>query len=257
MTTTAVARLGALGRAELTLLRRNRTALFTALLMPFTVMFLTKQTSAEADLGSAGLNTTSLAMTSGIGWVLLFTVYFNVVTAYVARREELVLKRLRTGEPRDLEILVGTALPSAALALLQFAALVVAGTALLDMTAPRRPDLLLAGVVLGLVLMTALAAASTAFTKSVEMAQITTMPLLLISMMGSGLFFPVELLPGPAERVCRVLPMTPVIDLVRGGWLGGSSADVSTTLPALGIALVWTALAVFAVRRWFRWEPRH
>ncbi|MGH3324906.1 MAG: ABC transporter permease, partial [Streptomyces sp.] len=28
------------------------------------------------------------------------------------------------------------------------------------------------------------------------------------------------------------------------------------TARALGVAVLWTVLAVFAVRRWFRWEPR-
>ncbi|MEU3465182.1 ABC transporter permease [Streptomyces sp. NPDC006733] len=247
-------RLLALGRAELTLLWRNRTALYTALLLPVAMVWATRSVIPTADLEEAGLTRNAQTMSGGIGVVLLFVVYYNLVTAYVARREELVLKRLRTGEVSDLEILAGTALPAAAVALAQCAVLVAAGAVLLDLPAPQRPELLVAGVLAGVLLLAALAAASTVFTRSVEVAQLTTLPLFMISIIGSGLFVPVELLPDRVADLCRLLPVTAVTDLVRFGWLGGAGAG--EVLRTLGLAVAWTALAVFAVRRWFRWEPR-
>ncbi|MDJ0345000.1 ABC transporter permease [Streptomyces sp. H10-C2] len=247
-------RMLALGRAEATLLWRNRTALYTALLLPVSMVWVLRSAVAKNDLAKSGMSANAVSMSGGIGIVLLFVVYYNLVTAYVARREELVLKRLRTGEPTDLEILAGTALPAAAVALVQCVALVVAGAVMLDLSAPRRPELLVAGVLLGIVLLTALAAASTVFTRSVEVAQLTTMPLLMVSLIGSGLFVPLALLPDRVADVCRFLPVTPITDLVRFGWLGGAGAG--QVLCALGLAVAWTVLAVFAVGRWFRWEPR-
>ncbi|MFC5034354.1 ABC transporter permease [Streptomyces sp. SID13666] len=247
-------RLVALGRAELTLLWRNRTAMYTALLLPVGMVWATRSVVPTHDLREAGLTRNAQTMSGGIGVILLLVVYYNLVTAYVARREELVLKRLRTGEPSDLEILAGTALPAAAVALAQCTALIATGALLLDLPAPRRPELLVAGVLLGVLLLAALAAVSTVFTRSVEVAQLTTLPLFMVSLIGSGLFVPVELLPGWAHDLCRLLPVTPVTDLVRFGWLGGAGAG--EILRTLGLAVAWTALAVFAVRRWFRWEPR-
>ena len=55
-------------------------------------------------------------------------------------------------------------------------------------------------------------------------------------------------------RARKKLPVTPVTDLVRFGWLGGAGAG--EVLRTLALAVAWTALSVFAVRRWFRWEPR-
>lgn len=75
----------------------------------------------------------------------------------------------------DREILVGTALPAAGLALAQCVLLVVAGVAFLRLGVPERPELLVSGVVLGMVLLTALAAVTSAVTRTVESAQITTM----------------------------------------------------------------------------------
>ena len=203
----------------------------------------------------AGLAVTEVAVTSAPVTVLLFVVYANLVAAYVARREELVLKRLRSGEAGDVEILAGTAVPSAVLALLQTTLLVAAGTALPGLSPPQRPDLLVAGLLLGTVLLAALAAATAAVTRSVDGAQVTALPLLMVTFVTSGAFVPLELLPDAMAAVCRLLPVTPVVELVRAGWLGGATA--AETLRALVLTAVWTALSVGAVRRWFRWEPRH
>jgi ABC-2 type transport system permease protein len=252
----AARRVAALGRAELTLLRRNRTALATAFLLPLTMVAAWSPTLARSAPGAARASAGQPAMSGGIGFVLLFVVYYNLVTAYVARREERVLKRLRTGEPTDPEILAGTALPAVAVALLQCAALVAAGVLLLRLPLPHRPDLLIAGTALGIVLLVALAAGSTVFTRSVELAQLTTTPLLLVSAVGSGLVVPLASMPQPLGELCRWLPMTAVMELVRAGWFGGAGAAPEEVLRSLSTGLVWTLSAVFAVQRWFRWEPR-
>jgi ABC-2 type transport system permease protein len=255
-TTTPAGRVGALGRAELTLLWRNRTAMATALFLPFGMVLGLRPAFAQLTPRDTGLGTGALTMTAGIGFVLVFVVYYNLVTAYVARREELVLKRLRTGEATDLEILTGTALPALAVALAQCAVLVASGALLPGLAPPKRPELLLAGVLLGCVLMAALAAVSTVFTPSVELAQLTTVPLILVATTGSGLVLPLGVMPKLVGEGCRLLPMTPVMDLVRAAWAGGSAAAPGAVLRSIGLALVWTVLAGWAARRWFRWEPR-
>ncbi|WP_443081147.1 ABC transporter permease [Streptomyces sp. PmtA] len=252
--TTAAGRLGALGRAELTLLVRNRTALFVALLMPVAMVGALRGTLGGMDLAGAGLSIEEALVTGGVGMVLILVVYLNPTSAFVARREELVLKRLRTGEVSDTEILAGTALPAAALALAQSVLVVVAGVAILGADGPRRPELLAAGLLLGTVVMTALAAATSAITRTVESAQITTLPLFMVSAGGSGLFIPLDVLPDRVASVCELLPMTGVMRLVEAGVSGG--ADAGQLTGAALNALAWTLISVFAVRRWFRWEPR-
>ncbi|MFC5801401.1 ABC transporter permease [Streptomyces formicae] len=247
-------RLAALGRAELTLLVRNRTALVVALLLPVAMVASMRSSLGRVDLGAAGMTLDGALLSGAIGMVLLLVVYLNLTSAFVARREELVLKRLRTGEVSDAEILAGTALPAAALALAQSVLVVVAGAVFLDAGGPRRPELLVAGVLLGIVLMTVLAAATAALTRTTESAQITTMPLFLVCALGSGLFVPVDLLPDRIAWVCERLPMTGVMELVRAGLLGG--ADGAEAARAALRALIWIACSLVAVRRWFRWEPR-
>ncbi|MBP5862744.1 ABC transporter permease [Streptomyces scabiei] len=253
-TTTLKGRMTALARAELTLLGRSRATLFTALFVPLLMPLSVRTATDQMDLGEAGLDVGTVMLTAAVGFSLLFAVYTALTSIFVVRREELVLKRLRTGELRDPEILVGAALPAAGIALAQCVVVAIGCTVLLDMKAPAAPHLAVLGVLLGVVLCVALAAVTASFSRTAESAQVTSLPLLFVSLLGSGITVPLEVLPDRLASFLELLPLTPVITLVRGGWTGDLSAY--DALGAVATALAWTVIAVFAVRRWFRWEPR-
>ncbi|MFB7247916.1 hypothetical protein CW362_30870 [Streptomyces populi] len=252
--TTAAGRTRALARAELTLLGRTRATLAAAVFVPLIMPFSLRSAVTSMRLEGTGLTVGSVLLPSSIGFALLFAVYGSLVSVYAARREELVLKRLRTGELRDVEILAGAALPSVAIGLAQCLILTVAYQVTLGVGMPERPGLVLLGLLSAFVTWPALAAVTASFSKSVEGAQVAAAPLTLVSLVGSGTFVPLELLPDGAAPFCELLPLTPVITLIRGGWSGHLSAH--DTAGALATAVAWTVIAVFAVRRWFRWEPR-
>ncbi|MGW2645076.1 ABC transporter permease [Streptomyces sp. NPDC001393] len=247
-------RLRALGRAELALLGRNRGVVFTALAVPLLLPFSVRPAIDQLDLKKQGLTLGTTLLTAAIGFSFLFAVYTSLVNTYVARREELVLKRLRTGELSDAEILTGTALPVLGIGLAQALVLCAGCAVLLHTGAPRAPYLILPGLVAGYLVSAGLAALTASFTRTVESGQVTALPLVFVSMIGSGIMFPTEVMPRQLASACELLPLSPAIRLVRGGWTGQLS--VHDTLGALATALAWTILAVFAVRRWFRWEPR-
>ncbi|MBL1083397.1 ABC transporter permease [Streptomyces actinomycinicus] len=252
--TPAVRRLRALARAELTLLGRNRGVVLTALMVPLSVPFSVRPALDGLDLEKHGVSVGAAMLTAAIGFSFLFAVYTALVNTYVARREELVLKRLRTGEISDTGILTGTALPALTLGLAQALVLCAGCAVLLHAGAPRAPYLTLLGLLAGLVLSAALAALTASFTPTVESGQVTALPLVLVSMTGSGIMFPTEAMPERLASVCELLPLSPAVRLVRAGWTGQLSAYEA--LGAAATALAWTVVAVFAVRRWFRWEPR-
>ncbi|MEU0759442.1 ABC transporter permease [Streptomyces microflavus] len=247
-------RLTALARAELILLVRNRSAIFVALVLPIVMIFSIRASLQQIDLAGTGLSIAGAALTGGIGIVLVQVVYMTLVTGYVTRREELVLKRLRTGEVTDREILAANALPAVALALVQVVLLVAAGAVAFDLSAPKRPELFLAGLLVGLVMMSGLAAATSAVTRTVQTSQLTTLPLFFVSLVASGIFVPLDIFPDGLASVFELLPLTGVMTLIRHGWLGG--VEGGDLLTAAVAALAWTAFAVFAVQRWFRWDPR-
>src|SRR5580692_2927454 len=171
-------RVAALARAEGVLLRRNRIALLTALALPVAMVYSLK---ASGVLDAGGSRGVGAALLTGLTvFALLLPVYYNLVTALVARREELVLKRLRTGEATDAEVLAGTAAPAIAIAWAQVAVAAIAAVAIFGMAAPANIALMLAALVLGTAAFTLLAAVSATVTRTVELAQVTTLPVLLV-----------------------------------------------------------------------------
>jgi ABC-2 type transport system permease protein len=253
-TTTPAGRMRALARAEWALFLRNKGTLFAALFVPLVLPFSALSAAEGMDLKEAGLSLGTVILPASIGFSLLFAVYMALVGAFVARREELVLKRLRTGELSDVEIFTGTALPAVMTGLVQSLLLAVGCSVAFELDAPPAPQLALAGLLLGVVMCAALAALTASFSRTTESAQVTSMPLMLISFFGSGITVPLEVLPDRLATVGEFLPLTPVITLVRGAWTGDLSAYEAMGAVLTGLA--WTVLSVFAVRRWFRWEPR-
>ena len=250
-------RVAALARAEAVLLRRNPSALAGALVGPLSLVLIPLANSpAPGSEGNPGAGAELLVGLTTFS--LILGVYYNLVTALVARRDEFVLKRLRTGEIADAEILLGTAAPGVLIAWGQIGIGVVAGFLLLDLRAPDNPAwLLLAGVglVAGTALCILLAAAVTAVTGTVETAQLTATPLLVLSLTFSGALFPLADLPGVWPWITQCLPLSPVVDLVRLGLTGSPSSGDAVPRAVLILGL-WFVAGAWSVRRWFRWEPR-
>jgi ABC-2 type transport system permease protein len=255
-------RVAALARAEGVLLRRNRIALLTALALPAAMVPFLKASGVLDASGSRG--TGAMFLIGLTVSALLLPVYYNLVTTLVARREELVLKRLRTGEATDTEILAGTAAPAITIAWAQVAVAAIAAVAIFGMGAPANIALVLAALILGTAVFALLAAVSTAVTRTVELAQVTTLPVLVLPLFFSGLLFPLSVLREPLRPVAQALPLTPVVELMRLG-LSGTAADGhhlalaasfgAAASPVLVLA-AWIAAGAWAARRWFRWEPR-
>ncbi len=255
-------RVRALAGAETRLLLRNRTAVVNSVLLPLALVAVVAAVPA-AGLGGGGPLGPRLVVTA-VAVTLLFLTYHNLVTTYVARREELVLQRMRSGELTQAEVLLGTAVPTLLVTLVQVA-LVVAGTAVIgEWAAPTDVVLPLLGLVGGMALMTLLAAASTSFTRTAESAQVTTLPLVVLATVTSGVTVPLASLPEQVAQVFRLMPVEPVVELVRLGTAGqtwdGRSVDLAGAWAAapqpLLVLAAWIVLAAAVAPRVFRWAPR-
>jgi ABC-2 type transport system permease protein len=252
-------RVGSLARGETRLFLRNRTAVVNSVVLPLLLVAAVPAlgVDAEVPLGPRLIAT-------AVGVSLLFLTYYNLVITYVARREELVLQRMRTGELSGQEVLLGTAAPTLLITLGQVV-LVTAGVAVIgEWSAPVEYLLPLLALVGGTALMVLLAAASTSFTRTAESAQVTTLPLLLVSTGLSGLITPLAGFPDTLAEVARLLPLTPVVELLQLGLAGvtwdGDLVDAggawSAAVQPLAVLAGWLVLAALAATRWFRWAPR-
>lgn len=250
-------RIRALARAEAVLLGRSPLALVNALGTPLAGVVLINAlppTGADPSPG-AGVVVTLTA------FALLFPLYYNLVTTLVARREQLVLARLRSGECSDDEILIGAATPATIIAWSQPVVGILAAVVVLDMAVPANLPVVVTAVLLGTVVFGLLAATSTAMTRTVEMAQLSTLPVVVASMVLGGLF-PPAMLPGPLPWVAQSLPLTQVVNLVWIGLTGttregpGPGDALGGIVVALTVLAAWVVAGAVARRQFMRWAPR-
>jgi ABC-2 type transport system permease protein len=250
----------ALAAAETRLLLRNRTAVMTSVLLPLGVVAAV----GGVIVSNGGAVDGPGVIASAIGVALTFVTFYNLVTTFVARREELVLQRMRTGELTDAEVLLGTATPTVLVTVVQVVLVAVGVVVVGEWSAPVDVVLPLIALLGGGALMVVLAAVSTSFTRTVEAAQFTTMPLVLTSTLLSGLSIPLSDFPEQVAQIARFLPLTPVIELSRLGLVGmtweGHAVDAAGAWAASPIPLAaltgWLVAGVLLARRVFRWAPR-
>lgn len=253
-TTQAVRRTTQLARFNGLLMVRNRLTLIYALVLPLSALLVLVPARGAGDEVAAGPAATTVLM------ALLFPVYYSVLSMFVTRRDELVLKRLRTGEARDLELVVSMALPGVVITVVTtvVAAVVVA---LLGWSWPVNPLLLLVGVLVATATFAALAVWTASWTQNAEAAQLTSAPVLVLAIAGTLR----PLLPDDWHRWVDLTPGAAVLRLVEVSWFarepgtGETVTMLGTWWPSLQPILVlvaWTALAVALARRSLRWEPR-
>jgi len=190
------------------LLVRNRTALFPALLIP---LMLTAIVAVLPDSPTKA----PLVLGTIVGTLLMFVVYYTLVTSTVARREEHMLKRLYTSSARPATVLFAMAVPAILLMLMQVIVGGVAVTLLVGLDNPEHLWLLVPTMAAAAAVWCLLALALAIFTRSVEAAQLTTLPLILVALGLSGLSVPLAVLPEVGQTLAQLSPMSPVVDLVH------------------------------------------
>ena len=248
----------ALARAELTQFLRNPTLLFMALLFPLgltVAMFVLSSTSGGKVFAA------SLALETSVLMTMLLVVYYSVLSMSTTRRDEKVLKRLRTGEAKDSDILVAIAAPSSLLAVVL---MVLAPILLIVLGAPAPVNVvpLFVAVLGGIAVSSALGFLTSAFTTNAEAAQITSLPVMILAIASQSTFR--ALMP---EQVTRIIDRTPFAlmgDLAHLAWSGTTvtggfepldtgAALAAATAPMLMLAL-WAVALLVLVPRVMKWE---
>lgn len=231
--------------SELRLLRRSAFAVVMAAVLPAALAALIVW--AEGDTGKAGW-----PAAAGLSSVTLiaFTMYAAGTTNLVVRRQQFVLKRLRTSGASDTAVVAGVLTPFVVLTLLQ-TVLLFGIVAVADGRAPAAPWLPAVAVGAGTVVAGLLAVATATITSAAELAQLTTAPVAL-AFCGGGLWVAATA-PGDVTWAMLALPGGSVTQLTRLGWHDAAPGGLTAAVAALLlVAAVGTPLAVRALR----WDPR-
>ncbi len=266
-TGSAFKRFTALAGAETLQFVRNKTLLITATVFPIAfalVMYFIQSGNDEASKVDAA----ALALE----WFLLFTLmyvqFYSVLSMVTTRRDEGVLKRLRTGESRDVEILAASSVPGAVLTIVSTVAMVVL---LLVLGAPGPVNVvpIIVAVLLGLAVVSGLALVTSGFTKNAEAAQITSLPVMVLLFASMGLFR--QLYPEAVTEIVDRTPFALIFDLAQYGWAGNTMMDrisadgaaplssgevLAETWQMMLILVVWAVVCLWAGAKYVRWDVR-
>ncbi|MEU6997470.1 ABC transporter permease [Nonomuraea sp. NPDC046570] len=189
-----------------------------------------------------------------LAMVLTITALNQAAVTLSARRDQLILKRMRATGLSDRDILGGEILNIAAQSVLVAAVISIVLHTAGGLRAPAVPLAYALFVVAGAGVLALLGAAYTAVISRAELAAVLTMPFFLLAGLGGGGFGPLrQLLPGWAQTVLDLLPSGAVVDAARVAHTGGAASGY--LLPALNLA-VWAAIGLAALRYRFRWESR-
>lgn len=229
-----------IARTELTLITRSKAVLISATAVPLVFAASVLARRDETVAASVGM------VVMVLSFFALFSIYLTTTTTIVTRRQDLFLKRLRSGETSDAAILIGLSLPPVLLFVVQSAIVL----AVMSAIGVRWPDSWwwVAVMIVGLVVSSVAAAIGTAaITPNASAAQISTMPYLLV------FIATLVLSPIVDNRFMDLTPGGAAVTLVREAYGADTAGTVAGAIA--GFAL-WTALGWELARRQFRWEPR-
>jgi ABC-2 type transport system permease protein len=227
----------AIAHAELRIMIRNKAVAMVAVLIPIVVAF------------AIGIAATPNIAAQAILFMFLIGIYVTATTTLSTRRRELFLKRLRSGAASDASVIIGLIAPAVVVTCAQVVLMfgVASATAY---ALPRNVALLIIAVLAGAIMCAGMAFATSAFTKSAEAAQVTTMPFIIAALGGALL---VTLQTTRFAWAGRLLPGGAIVELIVGAWKGTAWVNA---WPALLALAAWTFIAVTAAARFFKWEPR-
>lgn len=189
-----------------------------------------------------------------LGMLMTLTAMNQAAVSLSARRDQLILKRMRATGMSDRDILGGEVVNITAQSTLVAAAISVVLYATGTVSPPSNPVVFVLFVVTGCAVLALLGAAYTAAISRAEVAAVMTMPFYLLAGLGGGGFGPMtELLPGWAQSALDLLPSTALVNALTVAHTGGDWAGYLG--PAINLT-VWAAIALVAIMLWFRWEPR-
>ncbi len=169
-----------------------------------------------------------------------------------AMREQKILKRLLTTPLPIRRFMLGEILAYIVLAFAQLGVMLTVGVGMFGARIYAGWWFLFLLVFLGALLFLSLGFLLAAFARTANAASGMANGIAIPLMFLGGVFFPLEVLPGPFYQVVRFLPLAPMIQAMRSVCLEGD--PVSAQLPRLLIMLVWLVVVAALGLAFFRFS---
>lgn len=182
-----------------------------------------------------------------IGMIGLMPVTITLATY----RENGILRRLRTTPISPLAVLAAQVMVVFSMTCLGMVLLLIAGRLLYHIEFPEHPFSVILGFFLGSLSFFGMGFVLAGLLPTARTAQIVGMVVLYPMLILSGAAWPRELMPAAVQNISAYLPLTYVVNLLRGLWMGESwSLHLLDVVILGGMLLVGIVISL----KTFRWE---
>jgi len=232
-------------------LREPASAFFT-LVFPVMYLFLFGAISGNEPTPQFGGQRTIDASIPGLTAVIICMAGLMSTTMTMATyREKGVLRRLRTTPVSPRIVLVAQVIVVFAMTCLGMLLIVIVGKLVYQVQFEGNAFSMLGGFILSSLSFFAIGFILAGIMPTARTAWIVGMVLLYPMLLLSGAFFTVELLPAAVQKVSAFMPLTYVVNLLRGLWTGQPWGD---HLLEVGVLAGMLILGIIVSAKTFRWE---
>ena len=237
---------------ETKLFLREPVGAFFTLAFPLMMLFLFGSIYGNEPAPMfGGYGTVDISVPAYTAMIIATSGLMSITITMAAYRENGVLRRLRTTPINPLVVLVAQVIVVFTMTSLGMVLLMVAGKLVYHLRFDGNAWSVLGGFVLSSLSFFGLGFILASILRTARTAQIVGMVLLYPMLFLSGAGFPRELLPESIINFSKFLPLTYVVNLLRGLWIGEAWSQHTTNVIVLAGMLV---VGVLVSAKTFRWE---
>ena len=237
---------------ETKLFLREPVGAFFTLVFPLMMLFLFGSIYGnKPSQYFNGYGTIDISVPAYTAMIIATTGLMGLIITITTYREKGVLRRLRTTPISPLVVLAAQVIVLFLMTLFGMILLIIAGKLVYNMRFEGNILSVLAGFVLSSLSFFAFGFILAGLMPTARTAQVVGMMLLYPMLFLSGAGFPRELLPESIKNISTFLPLTYVVNLLRGLWIGEAWSQHLTEVIVLSAMLV---LGVLISVKTFRWE---
>jgi len=237
---------------EIKLFLREPIGAFFTLVFPLMMLFLFGSiygNTPNAMFGGHG--TVDISVPAYTAMIIATSGLLSISITMAGQREQGILRRLRTTPIHPFVILAAQVIVVFLMTCLGMVLLIVAGKLVYHLRFEGNALSVLAGFILCSLSFFALGFILAGLMPTARTAQVVGMVLLYPMLFLSGAGIPRELLPDAIQKVAKFLPLTYVVNLLRGLWIGDSWGSHWLDV---GVLVGMLLLGIIISVKTFRWE---
>ncbi|MDO9087356.1 MAG: ABC transporter permease [Anaerolineaceae bacterium] len=237
---------------ETKLFLREPIGAFFTLIFPLMMLFLFGSIygNEPSELFN-GFGTIDISVPAYTAMIIATTGLMGLAITISSYREKGVLRRLRTTPVNAMMILFAQVVVLLIMNLIGMVLLIIAGTFVFQMRFIGNAFNFFMGIIISSLSFFAIGFVLAGLLPSARTTQIVGMVILYPMLFLSGAGFPRELLPETILKLSKFLPLTYVVNLLRGFWIGeGWEKHAVNIIVLMGILIVGVTISYFT----FKWE---